>query len=188
MSKLRSLGGHPISMSSQPGLELLLVVFAVAQEVVASAFQSSFQPSFQRSWLKYQSFCSCVFAGACEGTDDQLNKRSGLICWGLMAKGHSMKYSSSQGFAEWCRPCNRSSHTQHIEQHIENIIILLVIIKLYCYALGNWRQMLGFFPVGWREVPILVYLFIICSTKAKELWVSVIFTAGVPVPWSPGIV
>lgn len=31
MSKLCSFGAHPISMSPQPCLELLLVVFAVAQ-------------------------------------------------------------------------------------------------------------------------------------------------------------
>lgn len=72
------------------------MVFAVAQEVVASAFQSCFHPPFQGSWLKYQSFSSRVFAGACEGTDDQLNKAQDS-CWGLMAKGHSMKYSQQSG-------------------------------------------------------------------------------------------
>lgn len=71
----------------------------------------------------------------------------------------------SQWFAEWCRSCNRSSHTWHIE----NTIILLVIINLYYYALGNWRQVLGFFPVGWREFQIFVYLFIIYMLSQRSV-------------------
>lgn len=65
MSKLCSFGAHPISMSPQPCLELLLVVFAVAQEVVVRGFWcpedqfSTLVPEIMALVSELQFLCLC---------------------------------------------------------------------------------------------------------------------------------